>query len=54
MRVFLLKKLNPGTGYAMEAASKAMLARMAGMRTETPGNGCLKVANRTGILVLDG
>jgi hypothetical protein len=34
MQISLLKKLNSGAGYAMEAASKAMLARMAGMRTK--------------------
>jgi hypothetical protein len=54
MQIFLLKKLNSGAGYAMEAARKAMLARMAGMRTAAPGKGCLKVTNRKGILIRDG
>jgi hypothetical protein len=54
MRIFLLKKLNSGAGYAMDAAKKAMLARMARMRAEPPGNGCLKIPTGTGILVLDG
>jgi hypothetical protein len=54
MGIFLLQKLNSGAGYATEAEKKAMRVRMAGMRTETPGKGCLKVTNRKGILVRDG
>jgi hypothetical protein len=54
MRIFLLRKLNSGAGYAMEAATKAMLARMAGMRPEPQEKGCLKITNGTGILVRDG